>query len=117
MVTNATTDYMITRRPKKRIENNHRILCECQECLSNLWLSDIESRNHFRKLSETARFKRWVDLPDTAILALWHICKLPVHLEKPDDIAYRFAGAISFALQGLNYDALCLDVANEKEKT
>lgn len=106
---------MITRRPSKKIKNDHVILCECQECLSNQWFSDIQSRNRFLKISERKMSQRWVDLDKTNVLALWHICRIPVHLEKPDDIAYRFAEAISFALREVNYRAFCFDATNDKE--
>lgn len=115
MIRNETTDYIIRRSPTKRIENNHRILCECQECLSNLWFSDIQSKNRFWEMSETTRLKMWVYLDKDQILPLWHVCKLPRHLEKPDDIAYRFADAISWALREVNYRALCLDATSDKE--
>jgi hypothetical protein len=47
-------------------------------------------------------------------LRLWAICKIPVHLEKPDDIGHRFARALSFSLREANYYAFCIDASEEQ---
>jgi hypothetical protein len=59
--------------------------------------------------------QRWVDLNEDEVLRLWHICKIPVHLEKPNDIGHRFAGALSFGLREANYYAFCIDAKEGSE--
>ena len=93
--------------------DKHEWYCRCVDCLE-VKLKQANKEIVMLHNICASKKQRWVDLNEDEVLSLWQICKIPVYLEKPNDIGHRFARALSFRLHEANYDAFCIDVREEK---
>ena len=91
----------------------HDWFCRCVGCLEVKLKQANKEIVMLRKVCDSKK-QRWVDLNEDEVLRLWAICKIPVHLEKSDDIGHRFARALSFGLREANYYAFCNDAREEQ---
>jgi hypothetical protein len=87
----------------------HRVFCDCVECLKKKIASLNTETAALHKLLEKRRLETWATMQPKELLYLWLICRAPFHLETPDDVAVRFGKAVCFRLLELNWEAFCAE--------
>ena len=85
----------------------HRIFCDCVDCLKKKIVSLNTETAALHKLLEKRRLETWATMPPKELLDLWTICRITSHLETPDDVAMKFGKAICLRLLELNWEAFC----------
>jgi len=52
-------------------------------------------------------------MSDQAIMGLWQVCRIDIHLGDPNEGALRFGKAMEHALHELNWYAFCVEAREE----
>lgn len=87
----------------------HRIFCDCVDCLKKKIASLNTETAALHKLLEKRRLETWATMLPKELLDLWTICRITSHLETPDDVAMKFGKAICLRLLELNWEAFCAE--------
>jgi hypothetical protein len=89
--------------------SEHHALCECVDCLKKKVASANTEIAALHKLLDKRRLETWQTMQPKELLDLWLLCRIPLHLDAPNDAAMRFGKAACYRLHKLNWDAFCTE--------
>jgi len=91
---------------------DHPILCRCAECLEKALAHEKQEVQALRHMLRKREYS-WAKMSDQAIIGLWQVCRINIHLGDPNEGALRFGKAMEHALHELNWYAFCVEAREE----